>query len=60
MDKIKEIKDIQKAKDEIFRQAKQEIEYELFREAVEKEKEKLRAVKWWHKYIPYKIILIRR
>ena len=49
--------DLEKVKE----QAKKELEDELFREAVEKEKEKLRGKKpFLHKLLPYKIIFIRR
>lgn len=44
----------------IKEQALKELEEEEFRNAVEKEKEKIRATKWWHKFIPFKLVLIRR
>jgi len=44
----------------VMNQAKQEIAAEAFREAVDKEKSKIRATKWWHKFVPFKIIVIRR
>jgi hypothetical protein len=47
-------------KDEIIKQARKELEEELFREAVDKEKERILSKKWWHKLLPYKIVLIRR
>ena len=47
-------------KNDVLKQAEKEVQEELFREAVEYQKDKLRAIKWWHKYIPYKIVLIRR
>ena len=47
-------------KDELLKQAKAEVQEELFREAVDKEKERIRAVRWWHNFIPWKIIIIRR
>ena len=47
-------------KDEVLKQARAEVQEELFREAVDKEKERIRAVRWWHSFIPWKIIIIRR
>ena len=29
-------------------------------EAVEKEKTRLRAARWWHKLIPFTVVIIRR
>jgi hypothetical protein len=49
-----------KTKEDVINSALRELNEEAFREAVEQEKEKIRATKWWHKYIPYKIMLIRR
>lgn len=37
-------------------QANTEVRAELFAEAVEREKERIRAVRWWHKYVPFKIV----
>lgn len=41
-------------------QAEKELRDENFRHAVDKYKEKLRAKKWWHKIMPFKIVIIRR
>lgn len=46
--------------EEIKKLAKEEIKEEDFRKAVDDMKVKLRAKKWWHKLIPFKIIIIRR
>ncbi len=32
--------------------AKDEIEFERYRKAVEQEKTRIRAAKWWHRFIP--------
>ena len=47
-------------KDKVIELANEEIQEEQFRKAVEKEKDKQRATKWWHKFVPFKIIVIRR
>lgn len=45
----------------IIQTAKEELEQEYFRMAVEKEKNKLRNKKTlWQKIMPYKIVIIRR
>jgi hypothetical protein len=41
-------------------QARAEIRAEDFREDVDKYKEKLRAKKWWHRFMPFKVIIVRR
>lgn len=41
-------------------QARKEIEEEDFSEAVKRYKIKLREAKWWHKFVPFKILLVRR
>jgi hypothetical protein len=46
--------------EEIKAQAEAEIIEEDFRKAVDACKEKLRAKKWYHKLMPYKIVLIKR
>jgi hypothetical protein len=43
----------------VIEQAEKELEEELFREAVEKHKEKLKTKKWYNKLFPYKIIIKR-
>ena len=45
---------------DIIEIAKQEIRQEQWRQAVEKEKARLRAAKWWHKFVPFKITITRR
>jgi len=45
---------------EIQEIAKSEIEHEEFRRAVDKCKEKIRAKRWWHKLMPFKIVIIKR
>ena len=40
--------------------AKEEIEAEDFREAVDRYKVKLRSQRWWHRLLPFKIIIIKR
>lgn len=45
---------------QIKEQALKEIQEEDFRVAVDKYKAKLRKQKWWHKLIPFKIVIIRR
>jgi len=47
-------------KEDVIEQARKELDEEDFRRAVEKEKTKIRATKWWHKFVPFKIIVIRR
>lgn len=47
-------------KEIVIKQAKKELEEELFRIAVDKYKEKLYKRKWWHKLIPFKLVIIRR
>lgn len=37
---------------EIYHTALAEIREEQFRKAVEAEKERLRATRWWHRFIP--------
>jgi len=46
--------------DAISKQAIKELEAEDYRKQVDKYKEKLRSKKWYHKLIPFKIIIIRR
>ncbi len=41
-------------------QAEAEIAEELFRLAVDKHKEKLRARQWWHVLFPWKLMILRR
>jgi len=41
-------------------QAKKEIEEEDFAQSVKRYKVKLREAKWWHKIVPFKILLVRR
>lgn len=44
----------------VIDQAKQELEEEQHRQAVDEMKIHLRAKRWWHKLLPYKLIIIRR
>jgi hypothetical protein len=44
----------------VRKQAKKEIEEEDFSESVKRYKIKLREAKWWHKLVPFKILLVRR
>lgn len=46
--------------DEIIAEAKKELEEEQKRSLIEAYKLKLRKKKWWHKIMPYKIVLIKR
>lgn len=46
--------------DDIKSQAIKEIQEEDFRNAVDKMKEKMKSEKWYHKIIPFKIVIIRR
>jgi hypothetical protein len=41
-------------------QAEREIDDENFRAAVDAAKVKLRARRWWHSLIPYRIVILRR
>lgn len=45
---------------EIIDTAYREIREEQFRSAVEVEKSRIKAAKWWHKFVPFKILIIRR
>ena len=44
----------------VYLRAKVEIAKEDFRSAVEAEKTRIRKAKWWHRLIPFTIIIIRR
>lgn len=44
----------------IREQAELELAQEKFAEAVVKCKEELKKRKWWHKLLPFKIVIIRR
>ena len=44
----------------IKKQAQEELKQEAFREAVGAYKQKLKRRKWWHKLIPYRVIILRR
>ncbi|MDJ0952537.1 MAG: hypothetical protein QNJ81_02540 [Acidimicrobiia bacterium] len=46
--------------EEVKRQAQKEIDEEDFAEAVRQYKIKLRQAKWWHKLVPFKLVLVRR
>jgi len=47
--------------DDIRLQAEKEIEHELFREAVEKEKRRLREYRpFWDRIFPWRIIIVRK
>lgn len=45
---------------EIKEQAEKELKEEQRRHDVDSYKNKLKAKKWWHKLLPFKIVLIRR
>lgn len=40
--------------------AKQELQEEANRIAIDRMKLKLKSRKWWHKLLPFKVIIIRR
>lgn len=44
----------------IKRAAESELDQERLRLAIDKYKEKLKKKKWWHKLLPFKIIITRR
>lgn len=44
----------------IREKAKEEIEAEDFREAVDRMKVKLREGRWWHRFFPFVIIIRKR
>jgi hypothetical protein len=46
--------------DRVLQAAKDELERERYREAVEKAKQRLRATKWWHRFIPIITITWRK
>lgn len=46
--------------EEIKAVAQLEIDHEDYREAVDACKAKLRAKRWWHKLLPFKIVIIKR
>lgn len=47
--------------EDVKRQAHLEYEQELFREAVEKYKQKLRERRsWWDRIFPWRIIIVRK
>lgn len=46
--------------DEIKEMAEKEIQEENLRLAIDKCKEKIKAKKWWHNLMPFKIVIIRR
>lgn len=46
--------------EKIKKTALKEHQEELFREEVELYKEKLRAEKWWHRLIPFVIVIKKR
>jgi len=45
---------------EVKRKAIAEYKAECFREAVDKYKIKLKQRKWWHRVVPWKIMIVRR
>lgn len=45
---------------EIVKQAQDEVNQEKRRALVDIEKEKLKKKKWWHKILPFKIVITRR
>tara|TARA_R110002020_G_scaffold182855_1_gene378685 strand:+ start:625 stop:777 length:153 start_codon:yes stop_codon:yes gene_type:complete len=46
--------------EEIKKQAESEVKNEEFRKAVDVYKKKMRAKKWWHKLVPFKIVILKR
>lgn len=40
--------------------AQKELDQEAFREKVEEMKQKIKSRKWWHKLLPFKILIVRR
>jgi hypothetical protein len=46
--------------EQIKREAQALVEPEERRELLRKEIERIRAEKWWHKFVPFKIVIIRR
>lgn len=46
--------------DDVRKQAEKEIHEEDFRDAVDLYKMKLRQEKWWHRLVPFKILIVRR
>lgn len=46
--------------EEIKRAAREELEQEQYRKAVVLYKTKLKSVKWWHRLVPFKVVIIRR
>lgn len=42
------------------KQARAELRAEEFREEVDRLKERLRSEKWWHRFVPFKIKIVRR
>lgn len=45
---------------EIKKEAERELYLENKRRLIDMEKEKMKAKKWWHKLMPFKIIITRR
>jgi hypothetical protein len=46
--------------EEVKKQAIEELEEEQYRKAVDAYKEKLRAKKWWHYLLPFRVVFVRR
>ncbi len=46
--------------DKVRREAQKEIDEEDFRSAVDRYKIKLRERKWWHRLMPFKVLIVRR
>lgn len=44
----------------VKQQAEHEYQHELFREAVEKYKDKLRQISLWDRLFPWRIIIVRK
>lgn len=43
--------------DDVKKFAEQELEEEQLREAIDRYKERIRAGKWWHRFIPFTITI---
>ncbi len=45
---------------EIEEEALREIRQEKMREMIDKRKDQIRRAKWWHKFVPFEILIVRR
>jgi hypothetical protein len=44
----------------ILKEAQKRVKNKIFEEAVQRKVEQLKSKKWWHKLLPYRILIIRR